>query len=86
MRMVTHKNLDVWNMGMDLVENVYRITEAFPKEEQFGLTSQMPRAAVSVPSNIAEGAARSSKREFLQFLYISLSSLSEIETQLIIAN
>ena len=73
-------------MGLDLVERIYRITERFPKEEQFGLTSQLCRAAVSIPSNIAEGAARSSKREYLQYLYISLSSLAEVETQLIIAH
>jgi four helix bundle protein len=84
--MITHKDLDVWKMGIDIVEKVYRITDKFPKEEQFGLTSQLRRAAVSIPSNIAEGAARSSKREYLQYLYISLSSLAEVETQLIIAN
>jgi four helix bundle protein len=84
--MTTHKDLDVWKMGLDLVEKVYRITEKYPKDEQFGLTSQLRRAAVSVPSNIAEGAARSSKREYLQYLYISLGSLAEAETPLIIAH
>jgi four helix bundle protein len=84
--MMTHKDLDVWKMGIDIVEKVYKITAGFPKEEQFGLTSQLRRAVVSIPSNIAEGAARSSKREYLQYLYISLSSLAEVETQLIIAN
>ena len=83
--MVTHKDLDVWKMGLDIVERVYKITEEFPKEEQFGLTSQLRRAAVSVPSNIAEGAARNTKKEYLQYLYIGLGSLSEIETQLVIA-
>ncbi len=83
--MGTHKDLDIWKMGIDLVERLYNISGAFPKEEQFGLTSQMRRAVVSIPSNIAEGAARSSKREFLQYLYISLGSLSEIETQLLIS-
>lgn len=82
---MTHKDLDIWKLGIDLVEKVYNLTGRFPKDEVFGLTSQMRKAAVSVPSNIAEGAARNSKREFLQFLYISLGSLSEIETQLIIA-
>jgi four helix bundle protein len=86
MGMMTHKDLDVWKMGIDLVEKVYRITERFPKEEQFGLTSQLRRAAVSISSNIAEGAARNSKREYAQYLYISLGSLAEVETQLIIAN
>jgi len=84
--MVTHKDLDIWKMGLNLVEKVYRLTDKFPKEEQFGLTSQMRRAVVSIPSNIAEGAARNSKREFLQYLYIGLGSLSEVETQLIIAD
>ena len=83
--MVTHKDLDVWKMGLDLVERLYKVTVAFPKEEQFCLTAQIRRAAISVPSNIAEGAARNSKREFLQYLYISLGSLSEVETQLLIA-
>ncbi len=85
MLMVTHKDLDIWNMGLDLVERLYQITGTFPKEEQFSLTSQLRRAAVSIPSNIAEGAARNSKREFLQYLYIGLGSLSELETQLIIS-
>ena len=83
---MTHKDLDVWKMGLDLVERVYQLTARFPKEEQFGLTSQLRRAAVSIRSNVAEGAARSSKREYLQYLYISLGSLAEAETQLIIAN
>jgi len=85
MRMVTHKDLDIWKMSMDLVERVYRITQAFPKGELFGLIAQIRRAAVSVPSNIAEGAARNSKKEYLQYLYISLGSLSEIETQVLIS-
>ena len=59
MGMMTHKDLDVWKMGLDIVEKIYRITERFPKEEQFGLTSQLRRSAVSIPSNIAEGAAAS---------------------------
>ena len=76
--MQTHKDLDVCKLGIDLVERVYKETKNFPKEEQFGLVSQMRRAAVSVPSNIAEGAARKGNAEFLQFLYISLGSLSEL--------
>jgi len=83
--LVTHKDLDIWKMGLDIVERIYQITGKFPKDEQFGLTSQMRRAAVSIPSNIAEGAARNSMREFLQYLYVSLGSLSEVETQLLIA-
>ncbi len=81
----THKDLDIWVRGIGLVEKIYKITAKFPKEELYGLTSQIRRSAVSYPSNIAEGAARSSKKEFIQFLYIGLGSLSEVETQLMIA-
>ena len=70
---------------MKLAKEVYQMTGGFPGEEIYGLTSQMRRAAVSVPSNIAEGAARSSNREFIQFLYIALGSLSELETQWLLA-
>jgi four helix bundle protein len=83
--MKTHKDLDIWKRGIEFVKEVYILTKNFPREEQYGLTSQMRRAAVSYPSNIAEGSARSSKKEFLQFLYYSMGSLSEIETQFIIA-
>ena len=81
----THKDLDVWKEAIELVEAVYGLTRAFPKTEMYGLTSQLRRAAVSVPSNIAEGAARSSTKEFIQFLHIALGSVSEVETQVIIA-
>ena len=80
----THKDLDVWNKAMELAEKIYHLTKEFPKEEQFGLTSQIRRSAISIPSNIAEGAARNSDKEFLQFLYVALGSLSEIETQLLL--
>ena len=80
-----HKDLDVWKLGIELVEKIYKITSQFPKFEHFGLSSQMQRSAVSVPSNIAEGAARNSEKEYIRFLYISLGSLSELETQLIIS-
>ena len=80
-----HQQLRVWQESMDLVTMVYAMTSAFPADERFGLSSQMQRAAVSVPSNIAEGAARGSKADFLRFLYIARGSLSELETQLQIA-
>jgi len=83
--MKTHTDLDVWKLSMDFVENIYKISAAFPKEEVYGLTSQIRRAAVSIPSNIAEGASRQGPKEFIQFLYVSLGSLSEVETQLILA-
>ena len=84
--MKTHKDLDIWNLAIELVIKIYKETKNFPKEEMYGLTSQLRRASVSVASNIAEGAARQSKEEFVRFVYYSLGSLSEIETQLIIAN
>lgn len=80
-----HHELLVWQEAMTLVEMIYKLTEVFPDVERYGLISQMRRAAVSVPSNIAEGAARGSDAEFIRFLYIARGSLSEIETQLLIA-
>ncbi|MDD2345903.1 MAG: four helix bundle protein [Dysgonamonadaceae bacterium] len=84
--MKTHKDLDAWKNSIGLVTDVYKTTQGFPKIEQFGLTNQIRRSAVSVPSNIAEGAGRKYKKEFIQFLFISLGSLAELETQLIISN
>ena len=81
----THKDLDVWEKSMDLGERVYRRTERFPDSEKYGLTNQIRRCAVSVSSNIVEGAARNTDKEFVQFYYIALGSLSELETQLLIA-
>ena len=81
----THKDLDVWKKSMDFVTELYKQTASFPKVEIYGLSSQMRRAAVSIPSNIAEGAARKSNKEFIQFLYIALGSSAELDTQLIIA-
>lgn len=80
-----HKNLKVWQKSMDLVTRIYGITKGFPKDEEFGLKSQLRRAAISVPSNIAEGLARRSNQEKLHFLSISQGSLSEIDTQIEIA-
>ena len=83
--MKTHKDLEIWKRGVEFVEKIYKSTAKYPKGEIYGLTSQIRRAAISYPSNIAEGAARFSKKEFVHYVYISLSSLSEIETQLIIS-
>ena len=80
-----HRKLKVWQESMDFVIDLYRILEGFPREERFGLVTQLQRAVVSIPSNLAEGAARKSKKEFLQFLYIARGSLSELDTQLEIA-
>lgn len=77
-----HKKLDVWRVSMELTGAVYRLTGDFPADEKFGLVAQMRRAVVSVPSNIAEGAARSSGKEFMQFISIARGSLSELDTQL----
>ena len=79
------RDLDVWRLGLELAELIYRCTAQFPKSEVFGLSAQMRRAAVSVPSNIAEGRARNSSRDFLRFLSISRGSLAELETQLELA-
>lgn len=83
--MKSHKDLDVWKRSVDLVTFIYRVTNSFPKEETYGITNQVRRAAVSIPSNISEGAARNHSKEFIQFLYVSLGSLSELETQIIIS-
>ncbi len=85
MKAKSYRDLIVWQKAMDIVELVYHATENFPKVEQYGLASQMRRAAVSVPSNIAEGQSRHSTKEFISFLSIARGSNAEIETQLIIA-
>ncbi len=77
-----HRKLDVWKKSMDFVKHVYQATETFPKSEIYGLSSQMRRAAVSIPSNLAEGAARKGKKEFSQYLNIAQGSISEIDTQI----
>jgi four helix bundle protein len=75
------RDLDVWKLSMELVEDVYKITKAFPKSEMFGLTDQMRRASISIPSNIAEGNGRQHSKEYVNFLYIALGSLLELITQ-----
>lgn len=83
--MQNHRELRVWRDGIDLVKQVYEITRQFPEEERFGLVAQMRRAAVSIPSNIAEGAARSSRADFARLVAIARGSVAELETQYIIA-
>ena len=80
-----HKQLDVWQAAMRFVSALYRLTKQFPSDERFGLTNQIQRASVSIPSNIAEGSARHGNKEYVQFLYIALGSAAEVETQLLIA-
>lgn len=76
------RDLDVWKLGKEIVIDVYRASKEFPKEEMYGLVSQLRRAAVSIPSNIAEGFNRQHNKEYRQFLYIALGSCAELETQL----
>jgi four helix bundle protein len=82
----SYRDLEVWRKSIDLVELIYRVSGNFAQDERFGLTSQIRRAAVSVSSNIAEGAARTTTGEFLQGLSVASGSLAEVETHLIIAN
>ena len=82
---MTHKDLEVYKLSLDLVEDIYKLTKSFPASENFGLTSQLRRAAVSLPSNIAEGSSRGSTKDFIRFLNIASGSLTETETQLVIA-
>lgn len=82
---LSHHDLEAWKTAVNLVREVYRLTADFPEDERFGLVSQMRRAAVSVPSNIAEGAARGTPREFAHFLMVARGSLAELETQVRIA-
>lgn len=81
-----YKELKLWQKAIDIVTEIYRLTEGFPERERFNLISQINRAAVSIPSNIAEGAGRNSDKEFLYFLSIAHASTYEIETQLIVAH
>ncbi len=77
-----HRKLDVWKKSMEFVRDIYKATHTFPESEIYGLASQMRRAAVSIPSNVAEGAARKGNREFRQFLNIAQGSISELDTQI----
>jgi four helix bundle protein len=81
-----HQKLDAWSKSVDLVVEVYKATDSFPKEERYGLTSQIRRAGISIPANIAEGAGRYSRKEFAHFLSNAQGSASELETELIIAH
>jgi four helix bundle protein len=81
----SYKDLQVWQKAIQIVKKLYIITKEFPKEEIYSLTSQMRRAAVSIPSNIAEGKSRQSIKEYIQFLYIALGSISELETLIVIS-
>ncbi|WP_425617273.1 four helix bundle protein [Anatilimnocola sp. NA78] len=81
-----YQELKVWQIGVQVSVDVYRLTEAFPKTEIYGLTSQIRRAAVSIPSNIAEGHERDTTKDYLRFLSIARGSLAELETQLLVAN
>ena len=85
MSIKTYKDLEIWQIGKSVVKDVYQLTGSFPKEELYGLTSQMRRAAISIPSNVAEGFRRRHTKEYKQFLHIALGSCAELETQIIIA-
>jgi len=85
MKIKSYKDLNIWKRSIEVVEDIYKITKNFPKEEIYGLTSQLRRSAVSIPSNIAEGFARFHNKEYKQFLFVSLGSCAELSTQIIIA-
>lgn len=82
----SYQDLEVWKQSKDLVTAVYRLTKNYPKEESYGLVNQMRRAAVSIPSNIAEGCGRNHTKDSIQFFFISRGSLYEVETQIVISN
>ena len=84
MSVKSYKDLIIWQKSMDLVMEIYSLTKTFPREEIYGLSSQMRRAAVSIPSNIAEGHGRNSTKEYIKFLYIARGSICELQTQLIL--
>ena len=80
-----YRDLDIWKKGIELVKDVYKVTEKLPKHEIYGLVSQMRRSAISIPSNVAEGFRRYHNKEYKQFLYVTLGSCAELETQITIA-
>ena len=80
------KDLKIWQKGIELAKEIYQITQSFPSAEKYGIVSQMRRAVVSIPSNIAEGFMRRHNKEYKQFLYITLGSLAELETQVILSD
>jgi len=84
-KVMSYRDLKVWQKGIELVKLIYLLTRDFPKHETYGLTSQIQRSAVSVPSNIAEGQTRNSTADFQRFLFIAQGSLSEVDTQIVIA-
>ena len=83
---LSYRELDVWKQSRSLVKSIYQLTKNFPKEEQLGLTSQMRRAAVSIPSNIAEGCGRNHFKDSIQFFFVARGSIYELETQLTLAS
>ena len=86
MKVKDYKDLHIWQKGIEIVDKIYSATNGFPKIELYGLTTQMRRSAVSIPSNIAEGFVRKHTKEYKQFLYVSLGSCAELDTQVIIAD
>ena len=82
----TYENLEAWKKSIEFVAHIYNLSKKFPKEELYGLISQIRRAAISISSNIAEGAGRGSNKEFLRFVHISLGSLNEVESQIYVAH
>jgi four helix bundle protein len=86
MKVKDYKDLKVWQKGIEIVDKIYSITDHFPKDELYGLANQMKRSAISIPSNIAEGFVRNHSKEYIQFLYISLGSCAELDTQIFIAH
>lgn len=85
-KIYNYRDLDIWKLGKEIVIDIYNTTKEFPKEELYGITSQMRRASVSIPANIAEGFNRFHNKEYRQFLYIALGSCAELETHIEISN